>query len=345
MPTPDTAMLAMANALRAPEPKRSRKEKEMRRLYHEVNQGTADTLRGYTRPSELLRETASSLKQLATHPIDSGKAIIQALRDPKARNAMIGSMVVPDPLQFAKILKGAKGLPTVKSDIVVPETLALPEEWLELELAKRGAPDHETGWFKGHDNLLRKELEPIKFDLSKIPARGELFDDEFWSHPTLRRRLAEKGHFGNEMPWVRMYDVDDLDFVAQYAPDNNQIDIGKMAKFRERPFKENAELLTHEFQHAIQAAGNVGTTGMGASPGGRTSFRRYLLNPGEVEARAAGARDYLLDPRYRDIVPFDWNTKKMVERLKWGGTTPKMEGPKEFLEDMEQWLSLTEPRR
>jgi hypothetical protein len=354
MPTPDTFLRAQADALRMRH--KPRLDPRKAKLFQQLDEGAGETLRAYTRPSELLRETVLSAKQLATQPVQSAKALVAALRDPESRNKMIGSMVVPDPLKLAKVLRAGKLPSGVKADIVVPETLALPEEAIELALAKRGAPDHETGWFQGPDGLFRKELQPARWSADEKQNLS-------YEHPDLDRRFELGGH--GEPPQVKV----DWDrnmgpkTPAMYRPRENDINIDPNRAPVPRTGGEmfvgtngvpisvdlhnklGYEMLTHELQHAIQSAAMLKDPHLGDAFKRGTSFRRYLQNPGEIEARAAGARDHLLDPRYRELVPFNWNTKKMAERLRHGMNTPKMEGPKEYLQDMEQWLQLAEPNK
>lgn len=347
MPTTDTALLAQIQALRSKPPKPDQKYDKMGQILREVDEGTGQGLRSLTRlvthPLESLDEMVESTKQFVREPRQTVKAIKQSLSTPEGQHNFIGQMLVPDPSRLIKALRGTKALP--KADIVVPETLALPSERVALEKTKRwGMPDYETGWFEGPDKLYRKEIGPVQFDLSKIPEPGEWFRDDFFDHPDLLERLQSKGMF-QEVPGFQMDELgkDSLlgrKFGAMFGGEDNEIIIGE--RFRTMPEKLQKELLSHELQHAVQLAGYLKPGFRGSSPGHGVSMRRYLQNPGEIEARAAAARDYLLDPRYREIVPFDWNTRKMAERLRHGMNKPEPEGPREFLEDMEQWLQLTE---
>lgn len=338
MPLLDTMQQAQIAALRS-RPSRpmtkalQEKAEGVSRTLSQLEQGIYDVPRGYREMATHPLESLTGMAESVRHPIQTAKLFKSALQNEESRNRMIGSMLVPDPLKLIKGLRARKALNPTVSNIVVPETLALPEERTAIELAKRGAPDYETGWFKGPDGLLRKELQPVEWDLKSLE----------WGHPDLEKRLTEHGaHMSPPIVQSGMRtDQVVKGVVAAYDPHENTISLGHTVE-KLAP-EHQKELLTHELQHAIQTSGLLGPGFTGSSPGRGVTMRKYLLNPGEIEARAAGARDYLLDPRYRELVPFDWNTKKMAERLRWGGTTPKMEGPAEFLQDMEDWLMIAEP--
>lgn len=227
----------------------------------------------------------------------------------------------PSPLGAAGLALGpvAKKIKALraKRDIMVPDSMALPEEIPGLEKAKKAfdrnpfsmqsvskglnpvqarlalaelrhrfAREHE-GWYPWSDGKFRKELpENVSWDVptirglpkDKIVARA----DDVSRHPDLYKRM-------DKIPWI----MTQKDMGGSYNTGRNLMKIG-LGRGDEDWVKDVAN---HELQHAVQTRGGVPDAFRGANweglPGG---MREYMKNPGEIEARIAAMQHGLAPP-------------------------------------------------
>ena len=312
MPTPDTALLAQMQALRAKKPKPDQRMDKMGEILRTLDEGSAESLqslgRWATHPLDSLDETVQSTLQFVKEPKATISALREHLRSPENRTRMAGSMLVPDPSKLIKILRTGKLPSAARSHIIVPETLATKSEKIDLEAAKRGAPTKETGWFKGPAEMYWKERKPVHWELED--EAGIWFDD-----PDMAARLLRGKH--GKVPEVEKRFLG-LDTGGQYdpIPGDPRIAVNSLHWNRETPFRQQL-ILNHELQHGVADAGDVPHPFVGASYQG--DMRDYFSNPGEVIARVASMRDNM-SPAFRENVPFMTN---YINALRRNQTVPE----------------------
>jgi hypothetical protein len=221
--------------------------------------------------------------QLLSSPIQSVKALVEALRNPKQTASAVAEglrgagrspeaftefaaeMLTPGPG-----LRGKKAPP--KQDIVIPETI-----WTDADRLRES--------WRGPDGLQRVEADPIIWYLD-APENSY--------HPTLRENLA-RGHKGN--PSILYRDLPDEQYGVYY-PSINRIAVNtSLDDYSKR------NTLTHEMQHAIQENAGLSEQFKGANLSEASSWGKYAANPGEIEARIAALRDAATPSRRREI-PF-----------------------------------------
>lgn len=337
MPTPDTFLLAKADALRRLPTQVSQDLQAAEVEYGQrMGRGVVDTLRSYLHPIQYLKDSYEGAKQFIKHPVDSTKAIASALKQPEVQ----GSMIVPDPLKLIKALKGTKALHGPTSNIIVPEALALPEELDDLYAAKKfGIPESEVGWFKGPKGIYFKEEVPITLkagEEAKIRLTPEGRDwgsdrqpDELieWDHPNLDRRAREQGLTFDAMPEVYASNIPD-ELMGVYYPGIHKVFVNRYKMDKSGVRKLN-EVVTHELGHGIQEIAGLPPALRGTSPGQGVSTFRYLTQPGEASAQVAALRD-LAPAAYRRMISYmdDYNAYiARIQRLKDSGQRPRMPGP------------------
>ncbi len=258
----------------------------------------------------------------ALHPVETGKAILQALRSPKkAAKAVVSSLREDwkeDPIRTLTENLFPMPSPGVGKlrKIVVPEKLALPHELEALRQAKDNKINFPTdrverqeafqknydGWYPGEDGNFRKDIGEVDVNPAAFASRGksqfELID--ILRHPDLAQRLLQTGR---ELPkFIRKGKHDrsgsywDGKLMGQpWGDARPEVRVGETTPER---FKD---LFNHEVQHAAQDYGDLNDPYRGA--GHAEGLERYWSNPGEVEARVAALRSEMT-PAEKKLISF-----------------------------------------
>jgi hypothetical protein len=257
----------------------------------------------------------------ALHPVDTGKAILQALRSPKKAAKAVASQIKADFKEdpIRTLTENFFPMPSPAGKlrkIVVPEKLALPHELEALRRAKDNKINFPTdrverqeafqknyeGWYPGEDGTFRKDIGEVDINPAAFASKGksqfELVD--ILRHPDLAQRLLQTGRplpkFVRKPKHDRSGAYWDGKIMGQTWGDGRpEVKVGETTPERFR------DLFNHEVQHAAQDYGDLNDPYRGA--GQAEGLERYWSNPGEVEARVAALRSEMT-PAERKLISF-----------------------------------------
>lgn len=247
----------------------------------------------------------------ALHPVETGKAILQALRSPKSAASSVAAQMKADWKEdpIRTLTENLMPMPSPGGKlrkIVVPEKLALPHELDALRRAKasdkrypldkvdrqEGHQKDYEGWYPGEDGVFRKDIGEVDVNPAAFASRGksqfELID--ILRHPDLAQRLLGTGRdlpkFIRKSKGERTGSYWDGKIMGQPWGDGRpEVKVGEVTP---ENFKD---LFNHEVQHAVQDYGDLTDPYRGASHADGQSA--YWSNPGEVEARVAALRSQM----------------------------------------------------
>ena len=278
---------------------------EQEALYNRTGDPLVSALRGaekaITAPLALLsspRESMSALIGALKSPKQTVKAAVKDIKENFSRDPVetVVENLFPMP---------STGVAGKLRKIALPEKFALPGELDavrsakdfyanelkqrggmglrdKVEVANKSIQDNEGWYWDNQSGVVKKQIEPLKWDTSMMETGGpgELYIlDEILQDQDMLARILRKGG-RRDLPTVA---VGAKPKHGSYNPKGNLIIAGMDPWDR----MENRGVLNHEFQHYLQQKGGYKDMYRGTNPEAAGSYHEYLINPGEIEARAA----------------------------------------------------------